>query len=197
MLEHAIARAVAGHLEHVTNLQLQLGLVPLIRVGTIGIAHERRGVGTGTGKQVLAVLITAVHEAQQLIFQLTQLGCLGLALGVGIAGVTRLDRQLVDPRQDRVDRIERGLGLVQRVGDVCRVGLVLGQHVCLIAQLQQTRSPHRIIGSGVDPDEGTGLFVGLDQVGIVALVVRRAGLVELGRGNTHGSILLKAQRSGC
>ncbi|MNH22543.1 hypothetical protein D3C79_824050 [compost metagenome] len=125
LFEHAVATLVGGHAEHVTDLQVQGALVALVGIGAIGITHVRRGIATGTGEQVLAVFITAVHQVVELLFELGQLLGIGLSVGVGVAAAAGTDGQFLDPRQDVGNAVEGRLGGAQAVAHVGDVAIVL------------------------------------------------------------------------
>ncbi len=191
LLEGAPAAVVAGHGQHVADLELQLGLVALVAVGAIAVADEGLGIGLGAGEQVLAVFITGIHQAQQLLFELAQLGRGGLALGVGETGVACTQRELVDPLQDGVDGVQRGFSLAEAVLHRGGVGRVLLQHRVLVFELQQAGRADRIIGGSAHANQVAGFFAGFHHVGVVALIVGSTGFVILGSRNTHGLRLLK------
>ncbi|MNP10218.1 hypothetical protein D3C76_1023590 [compost metagenome] len=191
LLEHFPTGDVRGHRHAVANGQIERDLITVVAVGTIRIAGERNGIALGAGKDVFAVFVLAVHQAQQLLFDLAQLGCVGLTVCIGVARVASTDRQFLGALQHVVDAGHHRFGLTQRRLDGTGVGLVLIKHRSLLTQLQQTRRANRIVSGGIDTNEAARLFAALDDVGEILLIVRSRGLVKLGGRNAHGLRLLK------
>ncbi|MNJ60802.1 hypothetical protein D3C77_565610 [compost metagenome] len=191
MLEYAVAAVIGGHTKHVTHLQIQGALIALVCIGAISVACVRWGVATRTGENVLAVFITAVHQAVELLFELSQLLGIGFTVGIGIAAVASTDRQFLDPSQHVGDGVQGRLGGTQAIAHTGDVATELIKQVALLLQLQQASSTDRIISSRAHTNIVTGLLTGLHYVGKITLIVRGAGFVKLGSRNTHGLPLLK------
>ncbi|MNE42247.1 hypothetical protein D3C80_1363620 [compost metagenome] len=96
LFEYAVTAIVGSHAEHVAHLQTQGTLVALVAVSAISVAHIGLGIATRTRENVLAVLVTAVHQAVELLFELSQLLRVSFAIGIGVAAVTSANRQLLD-----------------------------------------------------------------------------------------------------
>ncbi|MNS06966.1 hypothetical protein D3C72_384010 [compost metagenome] len=179
LLEGVVAGFIGRQAEHVTHLQVELALVTLVAVGAIGIACVRRGIALGTGEDVLAVLVLAVHQREQLVLQRRQFVGVRLAVGISERTVARAYRQFVDPLQDGADGVQGAFGRAQGVAHVDDVAAVLLQHVLLLLQLQQTRRPHRVILGRTHANAIACLLLALHRLGKVALVVGLVGVVEL------------------
>ncbi|MCY1426276.1 hypothetical protein D9M71_420940 [compost metagenome] len=179
LFEGVVPGLVGRQAKHIADLQLQLGLVALVGVGAIGVAYIRRDIALGAGEQVLAVLIRAVHQGEQLLLQRVQLGGIGLAVSVGEAGVAGAHCQFVDPLQDGANGFQGALGTAQGIAHIDDVVAVLSEHVLLLLELQQACGADRVVLGGAHANVVGGLLLGLHRVGEVALIVGLVGVVEL------------------
>lgn len=188
VLEDALAVVADGHLQGAGDLQLALAFVALVAVAAVGVAHEGLGLALEAGKDVLAPGVAGVHQAQQLVFALLELGGDGLAVGGAEGAVAGLPRQLANTLEHGVHRIQRHLFLVQAVLRRGEVGAVLLQHALLLIQLQEANRGHRVVGRREDAVAGADLFLGAGDIGVVPLQARDAVVVLLEGGNAHGGL---------
>ncbi|MCY1413932.1 hypothetical protein D9M71_293700 [compost metagenome] len=189
LLEHTVAGVVGRQVQGIGHLQAELGLVALIAVGAIAVAHVRRGRTLGPGEQVLAVGILGVEQAEHVVFDLADFAGDGFTVGIAQAAVTGLQGQLLGTLQGIGDARQHAFFLGQRVGDRGHVAVVLLEQRALLLQQQQLGCPDRIIGCRLNTSGRSDLLVGLGRIGKVLLIVGRAGLEILRGGNPHGRLL--------
>ncbi|MCY1449085.1 hypothetical protein D9M71_658050 [compost metagenome] len=166
-------------------MELQLGLVTLVGIGTIGITHIRRSIALGTGEQVLAILVLAVHQREKLLLQGRQLVGVGIAISIGKGSIAGADRQFVDPLQDATNRAQGAFSGTKGITQIGGVARVLLEHALLLLKLQQTCGAHRVVLAGAHTNAIAGLLLALHAIGEGALIVGTAGVVKLRSRNAY------------
>lgn len=150
------------------DLYLSLAFVAVVGVGTVRVANERLGIALAAGEQVLAAGVAAVEQVQQFVLALRQFGGQRVLVRGVEAAVAGLHGDLADTMDDRADRIEDGLLLLQAVLRCRDARLVLTVERLLLVQLKQPDGADRVVGRGQQALAGTDFGLGARQVGIVA-----------------------------
>ncbi|MNH16482.1 hypothetical protein D3C79_761260 [compost metagenome] len=189
-VEYAEAGIVGRQVQGVGHLQAQLGLVTVVAVGAVGVAHIGWRSALGAAEHVVAIGIARVQQAEDVGFDLFELGADGHAVGVCDPRPARTDRQFTGALHGVVDGGEHALLLQQGIAHRIDVAAVLVQQCLLLLQQQQARCADRVIGRRLDTDTRGDLVVGLVHAREILGVASGAGLVELSSGNTHESLLL-------
>ena len=191
LLERVPAGHIAGHRIIVANRQVQLRLIAVVAVGPVGVGGIGRGTGLRTAEQVVAVGILAVHQPEDRLLDLPQLRGISLAISIGVGAADGRQADFAGRLHGVLNRGQGRFRLAERTFERTDITGVLGQRRALLAQLQQPRRAHRVIGGGVDLDHAAGLGTGLECRVVATLVVGSRGFVILGGGNAHESRLLK------
>src|SRR5690606_1038086 len=107
VLEYRLAAVADGDAQRTGDLQFALALVTLVAVAAVGGADERLRLAVGAGEQVLVARIAGIHERQELVLALTQLGGDGLAILRRERAVAGAQGQLAHAQQHGIYRVER------------------------------------------------------------------------------------------
>src|SRR5690606_19029279 len=186
VLEYRLAAVADGDAQRTGDLQFALALVTLVAVAAVGGAHERLRLALEAGEQVLAARIAGIHQRQQLVLALTQLGGDGLAILRRERAVAGAQGQLAHAQQHGIYRVERHFLLGQAAVRRRQVGVVLVEHVLLLFELQQAHRCDRVVGRREDTVAGADLLLGARNVGVVALQSGDAVVEGLQGRDAHG-----------
>src|SRR5690606_1841218 len=114
-----------------------LTVVALVAVGAVGVADIGLDTALAAAEPVFAAGILAVHQTEQFVLDLLELGGDGFAVMVVVGAVAGMSGQVSCALGHSEHRLQDALFLGEGVGGVHHVGLVLAQQIGLLFQLQQ------------------------------------------------------------